>query len=252
MSIVTLTSDYGTIDHYVASLKGCLLSLRPELTIVDVSHNIHNFDIVQAAFVLKHAYGSFPQATTHVALVHNRTEVQDMLCFEREGHFFIMPDNGLASLLFEDIAMCCRIPMQPSASWKEGIAACVAALAGGKSPEELGEPTEDFVRKIHLKPVVTTEYIRGVAVHIDHYDNIIFNIHRELFESVRGDRDFELYFKRHDPVREIHTNYFDVPVGEVICIFNHAGYLKLAINMGRAASLLGIKVDDAVQIHFNN
>jgi S-adenosylmethionine hydrolase len=252
MSIVTLTSDYGTTDHYVASLKGRLLSLRPQLTIVDVSHNIHNFDIVQAAFVLKHAYLSFPQTAIHIALVHNSTGPQDLLCFERDGHYFIMPDNGLVTLLFEEITACNKIAMQASASWKESIAACVAELADGKKPEDLGDRTEEFTRKILLKPVVTTEYIRGVAVHIDHYDNIIFNIHRQLFESVRDARGFELYYKRHDPVREIHDNYFDVPIGEVVCIFNHAGYLKLGINMGRAASLLGIKVDDAVQIHFND
>jgi hypothetical protein len=136
MSIVTLTSDYGTTDHYVASLKGRLLSLRPQLTIVDVSHNIHNFDIVQAAFVLKHAYLSFPKTAIHIALVHNSTGPQDLLCFERDGHYFIMPDNGLVTLLFEEITACNKIAMQASASWKESIAACVAELADGKKPED--------------------------------------------------------------------------------------------------------------------
>lgn len=250
MSIVTLTSDYGTRDHYVARLKGWLLAARESLTIVDVSHNIENFDIVQAAFVLKHAYPSFPPGSIHLTLVHNRTEFQHFLCVERDKHFFLMPDNGLVTLLFEDVESCYRVRQEASTGWKSSIAQCVAGLAEGTPMAELGEETTDFVHRIHLKPVVTTEYIRGLAIHIDHYENIIFNVHRELFESVRKDRDFELYYKRHDPIRQVHDHYYDVPVGEVVCIFNDAGYMKLGINMGKAASLLGIKVDDAVQIHF--
>ena len=252
MSILTLTTDYGASDHYVAHLKGHLLKQNPDFKIVDVSHNIKSFDIVQAAIVLKLAYPPFPPGTIHLALVHNRTADQDLVCVQRDDQYFMMLDNGMITLLFEDLNVCHRLLKPDHLGLKQWIAQCAADLHQGKLLDEIGQITENFQRRIHLKPVVTTSYIRGVAIYVDHYDNIIFNITRDLFDSVCGGRSFELFYKRHDPLTTIHANYYDLAVGETVCRFNNAGYLELGINMGRAASLLGIKVDDAVQIHFND
>lgn len=250
MPIVTLTSDYGTRDHYVAMLKGRMLTRRSDLTIIDVSHEIEQFDTVQAAFVLKHAYPSFPAGTIHVAIVNNRPEVRDLLCIVMNGHYFLIPDNGMATLLFQELGECYVVHSNGDSGWKDRIAGCVEQLASGHQPGSFARLKRDFVERIHLTPVVTSEFIRGTAIHIDHYDNVIFNITREIFETVCKGRDFELYYKRHDPITSIHTKYYDVPVGEVLCRFNDQGFLELAINMGKAASLLGIKVDDMVQVHF--
>ena len=250
MPIVTLTSDYGTRDHFVAMLKGRLLSANPDLTIIDVSHEIQQFDTVQAAFVLKHAYPSFPYGSIHVAIVNNRPKEQDLLCFIHEGHYFLIPDNGMATLLFNKVDEGYVVPSKGETSWKDRVAASVARIASGDHPEAFCQPKRDFIERIHLTPVVTSEYIRGTAIYIDHYENVVFNISRELFDSVCDGRQFELYYKRHDPITRIHAKYYDVPVGEVLCRFNDLGFLELAINMGQAASLLGIKVDDMVQIHF--
>ena len=250
MPIVTLTTDYGTRDHFVAVLKGRMLSRRPDLTIVDVSHEIEQFDAVQAAFVLKHAYPSFPGGTIHVAIVNNRPEVRDLLCLEHDGHYFLIPDNGMATLLFGEVKECFVIPPNEKGSWKERIAVGVEKLVNGEDPATFAERKRDFVQRIHLTPVVTSNFIRGTAIHIDHYDNVVFNITREIFEQTCAGRPFELYYKRHDPVTKIQSKYYDVPIGEVLCRFNDLGFLELAINMGKAASLLGIKVDDMVQIHF--
>ena len=252
MAIITLTSDYGTIDHYVAALKGHLLSKNPTLTIVDVSHQIGSYDIVQAAFVLRHAYPSFPKGTIHCVLVHNRVQEQRLLVFEHNRHIFLVPDNGVATLMFDEIKTCYAVPFtNDHANWQERVAECVAALRSGTGIETLGPLAEDIERRIHLNPVVTTAFIRGSAIYIDNYDNVVFNVRRELFESVCKGRNFELYYKRHDPVTVIHKDYYNVPVGEVVCRFNDRGFLELGINMGRAATLLGIKIDDTVQVHFD-
>ena len=250
MPIVTLTSDYGTRDHYVAMLKGRLLSKDASLVLVDVSHEIYQFDTVQAAFVLRSAFRSFPDGTIHVVIVNNRPEEQELLCFEKEGHYFLLPDNGMATLIFEKIDSCFIVPSNGESSWKDRVATCVARLAAGEELKSFAETKHNFVERIHLTPVVTSGYIRGAAIYIDHYDNVVFNITQEIFESIRKGRPFELYYKRHDPISKIHSKYYDVPVGEVMCRFNNLGYLELSINMGKAASLLGIKVDDMVQVHF--
>jgi len=252
MSIITLTSDYGTTDHYVAALKGYLLSNDPGLTIVDVSHQIGSFDTVKAAFVLRHAYPAFPEGTIHCVLVHNRTDEQRLLLFEHNGHVFLVPDNGVATLMFDEINACFAIPSAGAhMNWQQRVAECVHALNSGTPIASLGEPAGQIERRIHLNPVVTNAFIRASAIYIDNYDNVVFNVRRELFESVCKGRDFKLYYKRHDPVTVIHKDYYNVPVGEVVCRFNDRGFLELGINMGKAASLLGIKIDDTVQVHFD-
>lgn len=250
MRIVTLTSDFGTRDYYAGYMRGILLSHEPMITLADITHEIDHFDIVQAAFVLKAAYKSFPAGTIHLILVHHRLGSQDVLCIERDSQFFIAPDSGILSLMFEDVQSAVRLSHTTSIPWQVQMAQAVALLAKGESTNALGDVIQNFERKIHLKPVITQAYIKGAAIHIDGYENIVFNITKELFEQVQKGRAFELYYKRHDPITEIHAHYHQVPVGEVTCIFNYAGYLELGINMGKAASLLGFKIDDIIQIHF--
>jgi S-adenosylmethionine hydrolase len=250
MRIITLTSDFGTRDYYAGHMRGVLLSRANDITLADITHEIDHFDITQAAFVLRAAYASFPIGTVHLILVHHRLGMQDVLCIEQDGHFFIGLDSGILSLMFEDLDSAFRLHNTDHLSWQELIALAVAGIQQGKTLDELGSAVTDFVRKIHLKPVVTNAYIKGAAVYIDGYQNIVFNISKRLFEGVQKGRPFELYYKRHDPVTEIHEHYHEVPVGEVACIFNSAGYLELGINMGMAASLLGFKIDDIIQVHF--
>jgi S-adenosylmethionine hydrolase len=250
MRIITLTSDFGTRDYYAGYMRGVLLSRANDITLADITHEIDHFDITQAAFVLKAAYRSFPAGTIHLILVHHRLGMQDVLCIEQDGHFFIGLDSGILSLMFEEIVSAHRISNPENLSWQELIARAVAGIHEGKPLDDLGNEVTDFERKIHLKPVVTNAYIKGAAIYIDGYENIVFNISKTLFDGVQKGRQFELYYKRHDPVTEIHEHYHEVPVGEVACIFNSAGYLELGINMAKAASLLGFKIDDIVQVHF--
>lgn len=250
MRIVTLTSDFGTRDYYAGYLRGILLSRAPEVVLADITHDIPHFDISQAAFVLKSAYRSFPAGTIHLILVHHRFERQEVMCICYDDQYFIALDSGILSLIFEDVSMAYRLHNPGGIPWQSLMAQAVAGVQNGQDLADLGTEVADFERKIHLKPVVTNEYIKGSAMYIDGYENIVFNITQELFEHVQRGRAFELYYKRHDPVIEIHDHYHQVAVGEVACIFNSAGYLELGINMGKAASLLGFKIDDIIQVHF--
>ena len=102
MPIITLTSDWGLKDHYVAAVKGTILSNMPEAIVVDISHDIPPFEIEQAAFVLRNAYPNFPKGSIHILGIN--TEESDKFghtVIEHEGHFFIGTDNGIFSLLFE-------------------------------------------------------------------------------------------------------------------------------------------------------
>jgi S-adenosylmethionine hydrolase len=250
MRVVTLTSDFGSRDYYAGHMRGILLSHAPGSVITDITHEIDHFDISQAAFVLKAAYPSYPAGTIHLILVHHRLGMQDMLCIERDRQIFIAPDSGILTLMFDDLESVTRLENGEGLPWQILMARAVARLSSGESVNTLGSAIRDFERKIHLKAVLTQAYIKGAAVYIDGYENIVFNITKELFLQVQRGRPFELYYKRHDPLVEIHSHYHQVPVGEVACIFNAAGYLEIGINMGKAASLLGFKIDDIIQIHF--
>ena len=109
-----------------------------------------------------------------------------------------------------------------------------------------------MVQRITFQPVISPNRIRGAVIYIDQYENVISNISRELFERIGKNREFELYFKRHDPILKLSRNYFDVAVGETLCLINSAEYLELAINMGKASSMLGLKLEDTIQIDFKN
>ncbi|NJN34013.1 MAG: SAM-dependent chlorinase/fluorinase [Saprospiraceae bacterium] len=114
---------------------------------------------------------------------------------------------------------------------------------------DLGAPVEDMVQRITFQPVISPSQIRGAVIYIDHFDNVTVNITRELFERVGRGRQFQLYFRRHDPITKLSTHYNDVPIGETLCLFN-SDYLELSINMGKAAEMLGLKIEDTVQIDF--
>ena len=130
------------------------------------------------------------------------------------------------------------------------IAHGVSLISQQMTITEVGPPLNNYVKKIDIQPVVTSEEIRATIIHIDKFENVIINVHREFFEYIQKGRLFEIFFKYYDPVREISNTYADVAVGEVVCLFNSANYLEIAINLGKAASQLHLMKDETIQIKF--
>lgn len=255
MAIVTLTSDFGTTDYYAAIIKGAILSKDATINIVDITHNIKNYDIVQGAFVLKNAYRHFPKGTIHLLSVNNFYSQQNtFVALRHDGHYFIGPDNGIFSLMFEQLEADIYeldYPQKSDFPLKQLYAAAVGHIVSRKPFNEIGFPLSSITRRITLQPVISRNMIRGSIIHVDKYENAIVNISRTLFDRVHRGRRFMLYFKRHEPLTRLSWHYYDVPVGETLCLFNSANYLEIAINMGKASSLLGLRLDDTVQIDFD-
>jgi S-adenosylmethionine hydrolase len=253
MTTVTLTTDFGLQDYYVAALKGAMLSRHQNLSFIDISHNIKNHDIVQAAFVFKNAWTAFPEGTIHVLSVNNfGGEKHRFLIFNHQNHIFIGPDNGIFSLIFKNIPLIAyELPFSGLnfTPIRVCIANAVGHVANGFPIEDIGNPADELVERISLQPVISPAQIRGAVIYIDNYDNVIVNITRDLFEKVGRGRPFQLYFKRHDPITRLVEHYNDAPIGETLCLFN-SDYLEIAINMGKAAEMLGLKIDDTIQIDF--
>jgi len=254
--IITLTTDFGLGDYYAAIIKANLLSQIPQAQLVDITHLVPPHDIVKAAYLLKNAFRSFPQYTIHIVSVNNDQRGESSILLAKvEEHFFVVPDNGILSLLFDqNLNQVYRIPkISAEQNVLQNIYAtvCRHIIEDGKL-EEIGQQVTEFEQRITLKPVISASQIRGSVIHIDHYQNAVVNISKSLFEEVGHGRPFEIYFKRHDPIRIISQHYQEMPVGEILCLFNTADQLEIAISMGKAASMLGLNVDDTIQIDFKN
>ena len=257
MNIVTLTTDFGTKDYYVGLLKGSILSHGEPVVWADITHHIENFNIVQAAFVVKNCYKSFPKETIHIVSVNNfYADQRKFLAIYHKGHYFIGPDNGTFSLLFDEdkLEYVYELPdngkSHTTLGVKQMFATAVAHILKNRPFHEIGMPKNDILQRIALQAITGKNHIRGSIVHIDNYGNALSNITKELFDRVSKGRPFELYFKRHDPITIISEHYAETPVGEQLALFNAANYLEIAVNMGQAATLYGLQIGDTIQIDF--
>ena len=254
MHIVTLTTDFGTKDYYTGMLKGAILQQNPQLQLIDISHQIPKYDLVRAAFVLKNAWRSFPEGTIHLITVNDLPQGSNhFIATEYQKHIFLGPDNGIFSLLFEEIPDAVyQLPFEGNSSFPlvNILAQAIGQITSGTSLKKLGPPIKETTQRLTLHPVISPNQLRGTVIYIDDYENVVVNIHEELFNQVCNGRDFELYFKRNNPLTKICNFYFDVPVGEPFCRFNAANYLEIAVNMGKASSLFNLNLDDTIQIDF--
>lgn len=256
MPIVTLTSDLGVKDYYAAVLKGKLLSGVPTAQVIDISHEVAPFNIQEAAFVMRNACFYFPPGTVHMVSVHaeSRNPVK-AVALRYRGHFFVGMDNGLFSLMIDDHPEeVVEIP-QPSAlvssfMAKDLLADAAVKLMQGAALATIGQPLGALETRTYLRPPDNPHLIRANIVYIDHFGNLITNITRERFERLRAGRSFVINYKRNEEIRDISGTYQDVPEGEKLCLFNSAGYLEIAIHKGNASQLLGLHLDNTIQIEF--
>lgn len=263
MAVITLTSDMGLTDHYVATVKASLLSKLPEVTIVDISHEIRHFDIQHAAFVLSSSWQHFPLGTIHIIGVQSELSIDSPhVIVHYMGHYFIGADNGIFSLLFPDTPEdVYEIVYQQADDWyfpMRGVFATSAAhLAKGGAPELLGKRTNQ-IRKIRvLEPTADEFAIKGWVVHFDHFGNIHTNISKKLFDFHAGSKTFVITTRvRSMQISRIHQDYAEVTQGSLVALWGSHGYLIIAINHGSddrggsARSLLGARLHDAVKIEF--
>ena len=257
MSTITLTSDFGSTDYYSAILKASIAGATEQARIVDISHNVNHFDIVQAAFILKNSFAYFPQHTCHIGAINlYYSSRNEMLCFSRNGHYFIGPNNGLFTLIFPDLQEreVFSIPYRSLLKMEAftAIASFTRAIEKRIPMDEFASQGAQLAKGFTVQPVVSENSIRATIIHIDHYENVIVNVTKELFNKTGKGRDFSIYYNPGSPVNRISESYSDVPVGEVLCMFNTSGYLEIAINLGKASSLLALKKDETIHIDFYN
>ncbi len=258
MAIITLTTDWGVKDYYVSAVKGAILSEYPEANIVDVSHLVPPFDILQASFILKNSFFNFPKGSVHLIGVNTLME-KDIryLAVYSQGHYFIGADNGIFSLIFDstpDKIIELNLPSNVyniTFPTKEILVKAACHMAKGGSIDLLGTEVNSYLERILLRAVVEGSVIRGSVIYIDSYKNVITNITQTLFEEIGKDRPFTVFFRKFEyNIDVISKSYTDVYEGEKVALFSSTGYLEIAINQGKASGLLGLDMGDTVRVEF--
>jgi S-adenosylmethionine hydrolase len=262
MPLITLTSDIGQQDFLIGAVKGQLIQHNSNFSFVDISHNLSPFNYPQAAYVCRNAIRNFPPGTFHLILVNLFDErPEHMLLAEHNGQFIGCADNGLLTMILEEVPQkVVALPLdkreQKNTIYCTTVfAKAFQAIHNGSGIEETGDADVSIQVKNPLRPMLGNDYIEGQIIFIDNFENVIVNIHRDEFEEQRKGRSFKIVFKRDEVIDRISDTYADVNEGEKLALFNSAGYLEIAINKGNAAGLLGLQGFSEKQIqqsHMSN
>lgn len=259
--ILTLTSDFGNRDGYVAAMKGTILTIAPDVRIVDVSHEIAPQDVMEAAYVLSSVVPHYPPGTVHLVVVDPEVGTdRKCVALEQGGHYYVGPDNGLFSLLLKssepdhivelDRPQFWRTP-EPSTTFQgRDIFASVAAhLAAGRMLDDLGSTILEIQTMHWAIPISDDQGIQGWVVHVDGYGNCITNISRLEFDQRQQTRRFKCYVG--NAILDHRQNtYADTAPGETLVLFNSDDFLEVAINRGNASAMLDIKKGTSVNVVF--
>ena len=260
MPIITLTTDLGTVDHYVSAVKATILRQLDNANIVDISHDIPSFNIIHAAFVLKNVYQEFPAGSIHIIGVNAETnEDNSHLAVYANGHYFVGTDNGIFSLLLDlkpdkivEITTT-RESDNENFPVKDVFAKAACHIARGGTLEIIGTEIKQFSKEFaKLEALHDKNSIRGSIIHIDHYGNAITNISQRLFKDVAKGRAYTINLgsKEHYSLNTIKRKYNEVQAGDAVALFISTDFLAISINNGSASSLMGLNINDTVRIEF--
>lgn len=259
MRVITLLTDFGLRDSYVAEMKGVILRIAPNVVIVDITHQVSKFDVEEGAFHLARCAPYFPAGTIHVGVVDPGVGGSRRgIIIEAEGAIFIGPDNGLLAPAAEKLGIRSIYEIKASELLPERFsevfhgrdifAPTAAHIANGVTPPELGVELQSYVRLPSYDIEVEDGRLRARVIHVDSFGNIVLGA---------TDHDLEILGVEFGDLMEVewrdrrlrvpYVRYFSaVGEGEPLLLLDSGGYLELAINLGDASKRLGLKRGDEV------
>ncbi len=272
-SIITLTTDFGYADAYVAAVKGAILSINPQATIIDISHSIEPQNILQAAFILNAAYRYFPKQTVHVAVVDPGVgSEREGIILKTPSALFVAPDNGILSYVVDDLFPVAspsaksphelnqiafktgleavaitdprfwRHPVSPTFHGRDIFAPVAAGLSLDISIYEFGGK----INSLHVLPIPKPSLdpegnLVGQVLHIDHFGNLITNIKSNDLPGKDVMIEVAAYC-----IQGI-SSYYAQNKG-VVAITGSSGYLEISLRDGSACDFLGMAVGDEIKV----
>ncbi len=253
--VITLTTDFGQVDGYVAAMKGVILSICPQAVLVDVTHQVRPQGVQQAAYLLSFAARQFPPGTVHLAVVDPGVGTERRAIAVHCGRaLYVAPDNGVLSLaMAQDPAREAVQLLEPrfrlpevSATFhgRDIFAPAAAHLACGAHLQEMGPPIP--VSDLCLLPISTLEAVeagdqQAVILHVDHFGNLITNF-------VAADPDAPLIITASgERITGLSQTFADVEPGQLVAYVGSGGYVEIAVREGSAAERLGLDVGSPVR-----
>jgi S-adenosyl-L-methionine hydrolase (adenosine-forming) len=256
--VIALLSDFGSRDHYVGTMKGVILGICPDATLVDVTHDVPPHDVLGGALELGAAYRYFPAGTIFLAVVDPGVgSARRGIAAEIGDYRFVCPDNGLLTLVARDVApkkiveLTERRYARPTVSrtfeGRDRFAPAAAWLAKGIQLPALGRSLQALQKLEIPQAAVSDEDLRGSVLKVDRFGNLVTNIDRRTFEKFA--RDGAVQIRAGDSaVGRLVATYADIQGSEVCALFGSTDHLELATNSGSAADRLGLTRGASVTI----
>lgn len=258
VSIVTLLTDFGLYDHYVASVKGVILQMAPKVTIIDITHQVAPQNVVQAAFVLRQAFECFPPETIHVAVVDPGVgTARPIIAAKYSGQFLLAPDNGLVSLVHRDFVLEELRVVQNPALFRKSVSATfqgrdvfapvAAHIARASQLTEVGPATDKLaLLSLPIPAVAADGRISGQILHIDHFGNALTNIGlADLERAARRRSSLSVKVGGLD-LGPLRRTYGNASPGTPLAVIGGANLLEIAVNHANAAQQLGLSAGQEV------
>jgi S-adenosylmethionine hydrolase len=249
--IITLTTDYGLNDHLVGVMKGAILKINPEAQIVDITHNIAPFDLLDGALAIASAYLYFPPRTIHVVVVDPGvgTERRPLLV-SGQNQYFLAPDNGVLSGIYErEHPVIVRNitsehyflqPVSKTFHGRDIFAPVAAWLSKSWQPGSMGEEITDYKKFAMPRPKQADGLWKGVVLKVDAFGNLVTNFRAEdLSPEALEKGEISLQVGNYAVSRLVPT-FANGNAGEAIAYIGSNGYLEIAVNKGSAAKTLGL------------
>ncbi|RJS84749.1 hypothetical protein CW706_03305 [Candidatus Bathyarchaeota archaeon] len=259
--IITLLSDFGLKDPYVAEMKAVILSICREALIIDISHEVEKFNVRMGAFLLAQAAPYFPKGTIHVAVVDPGVGTsRRAIITETKRSLYVGPDNGLLMLAAEndgirhiyEISNPKYMLRRASRTFhgRDIFSPAAAYLATGVAPYIFGPEIHDPVKPSFSSPRVHDGVIFGEIIHVDGFGNLITNISEELLESAGISEGVSLSVQLGEKHLKIGlaSSYGDVEVNTPLAIIGGTGFLEISVNRGNASGILGARVGFPVRV----
>jgi S-adenosylmethionine hydrolase len=264
MSVITLLTDFGDQDAYVAIMKGVILTINPRATIIDITHAISPQDVRQAAYLIPGAFRYFPRETVHIIVVDPGVgSTRAIIALRKKGHTFLAPDNGVLSLLLADnqIDAVYRVdnpkyflhPVSNTFHGRDIFAPVGAHLALGLSFKQLGTSIDvSSLKRLDLPrtQISGDGTFLGAVIDVDRYGNLITNLDWNTikwhYPKVERER-LRINIGKHS-ITGLCRTYGDVGLKKPLVLVGSRGWLEISVNRGSAAGLLGAQLNTPVTV----
>ncbi|HET7598975.1 MAG TPA: SAM-dependent chlorinase/fluorinase [Gemmatimonadales bacterium] len=248
MPIVTLLTDFGTSDAYVAELRGVLLTRAPNATLVDITHAVQPGDVQAGAYILGRAWRRFPQGSVHLAVVDPGVgTARAALAFRAGTHFFVGPDNGLFTGVLHDtpveiVSLGVPDGASPTFHGRDLFAPAAAALAAGARLADVGLPFAGIPQRLSMQdPQYEGKSVVGRVVYVDHFGTLVTNLTAEHVP------DYATVEVEGLDLGHLRRTYGDVAAGGLLAYLGSDGAVEIAVRNGSASRRLGIGVGGRVR-----